>query len=157
MGPTPAPKHMKIVIDAESSHEPETPASDRPLQERDFDEPAVLLSLKNTYHDGIDPHALYEVTRGEWRMRLERAQQIGLALAVFNNRVVEVYRTAAWFPAGTTMMRRRDWPGETGRLEFVGNIAPESVRQRYLGRSVAPLIVSRNPVRYIWPEGWNKG
>lgn len=80
------------------------------------------------------PHGLYDVTCGEWRMRLERAQHIRLVLAVFGNRVVEVYRAAAWFPAGTTMMRRRDWPGEPGRLEFVGNVAPESVRQRHLGR-----------------------
>lgn len=155
MGPTPAPKHMKKAVEVESANEPAA-IPEQPLQESDFDEPAVLLNLRKTYHEGIGAHDLYEVARGEWRMRLERAQHIGLVLAVFSNRVVEVYRAAAWFPAGTTMMRRRDWPGEPGRLEFVGNIAPNEIRQKYLGRFTADLASSQNPVRYIWPEGWDK-
>lgn len=156
MDPTSAPEYMKKAVRVESAYEP-VAVSEQPLQESEFDEPAVLLNLRKTYREGMSAHDLYEATRGEWKMSLKSVQNIRLVLAVFEKRVVEVYRAAAWFPAGKTMMRRRDWPGKPGRLEFVGNVAPNEIRQKYLGRFTADLASAQNPVRYIWPEGWDKG
>lgn len=120
------------------------------LRESDFDEPAVLIKITN-----VDPsvlasrYELYERVRGEWAISLERARNVRLALGVHGGHIVEAYRVAGWFYAGEVMRRDDGFVPSEGRVEFVGNLACDELRERYRGRAVTNLFRGQNPIRYV--------
>lgn len=115
----------------------------------------ILIRINRLYYSGISREELYEVTRGVWALSLVnlRARQVQYAFAVFDNVVREVYEIQMWFSAGRTAYFHRE-PEDVnvdGRVEFVGRIAPEDIRKRYLFKSVGEYFVkgSSNPVRFV--------
>lgn len=115
-------------------------------------EPAVLIRINQLYRYGMTDVELYDSTRGVWRIGPKR-DRAKYALAVFEGIVREVYRIAGWFPAGSTFNVRRDGRGlrSPERWEFVGTIAEESVRHRYVNRYVGHLFDqgAQNPISYV--------
>lgn len=95
---------------------------------------------------------LYDATRGVWVVGSKR-EEAELALAVFEGVVREVHRITRWLPAGSTFNSR--WAGRAiraaGRFEFVGVIASERVRRRYVDRWVGHLFAkgAQNPITYV--------
>jgi uncharacterized protein len=96
--------------------------------------------------------ALYEATRGIWRLGSARRDRVKYALAVFGWIVVQVYRVDAWSQARSSGYATRDLCKRNlvGRWEFTGTTAPRDVRARYRGRSVAHFFRHGNsdPVKY---------
>ena len=56
--------------------------------------------------------------------------------------MVEVYKIDEWVPAGTIPMKTRTILPErtSGRVEFIGKVAPAEIRNKYIGKSVAKLF-----------------
>lgn len=119
------------------------------LSDKDFAENVILLNLAKSYDRENPPtkFELYEITRGYWRVSLDSVKDIEYALAVSGGEILEVYKIAAWFPAETTL-RSVETPSENveNRLEFVGKIAPEKIREKYIGKKVE---TQQNPVHII--------
>ena len=119
------------------------------LTDKDFAEKVILLNLAKSYDSENPPtkFELYEITRGYWRVNFDNVKDIEYALAVAGGEILEVYKIAAWFPAETTL-RSVETPSENveNRLEFVGKIAPEKIRDKYIGKKVE---TQQNPVRMI--------
>ncbi len=94
---------------------------------------------------------LYEATRGVWRLGSDR-DKAEFALSIAGGIVREVYSIGAWYPAGTTRYETRPFAevAVPGRWEFAGEVAPDAVRQRYLGQSLAHYFAkgSASPVIY---------
>lgn len=115
-------------------------------------EPALLIRVSSLYREGITPQALYEASRGVWRIG-ERREFAELVLAVAGGIVREVYAVQAWHPAGSTPYLTRSVADVAvpGRREFTGVPAPESVRRKYVGQSVAHYFPrgAANPVMYV--------
>ena len=90
----------------------------------------------------MSAEALYETTRGIWKRNLKSLAGIEYCLSVYKGEVVEVYKIDEWNPAGTTPMKTRVIAPEhtVGRVEFIGKVAPDEVREKYIGRSVAKLF-----------------
>lgn len=111
--------------------------------------PALLIRINQLYRHGMTADELYEATRGVWKLG-PRREHAGLALAVFEGVVREVYQVQSWHPAGSTPYRYRELSDLTGRWEFTGSVAPEHVRARYRGKSVAAYFKKglRSPVVY---------
>jgi hypothetical protein len=114
-------------------------------------EPAILIRINRLYLPGMSAQALYEATRGVWRLghRRERAEY---GFAVFEGVIREVYEIQTWHKAGSTTYETRS-PADVsvgGRWEFVGGIASTMAR-RYCGRSVRHYLPpkSQNPVAYV--------
>ena len=117
----------------------------------DIAEPTILIRIPRLYRQGMSREALYEATRGHWKMgtRRERAE---LAMAVAGGIVREVYDIDGWHQAGSTppaVPVHREAPPD--RWEFTGSVAADSVRSKYLGRSVKGYFRrgSRTPFRYV--------
>lgn len=115
-------------------------------------EPALLVRVARLYRPGMSERELYDCTRGVWRVG-QRREQVRLALAIHDGIVLEVYEIQAWQPAGSTpyVSRSESEVSKPGRWEFVGAPAPEDVRNRYVGRSVAHYFKhgAQNPVAYV--------
>lgn len=114
--------------------------------------PALLIRINRLYRHNMTPHELYEATRGVWKIgpRCSKAQY---AFAVFEGLVREVYAIDSWHPAATTPYTTRD-PSQlttNGRREFLGHVADATVRDVYVGRSVARQFPQglQNPVVYV--------
>jgi len=86
---------------------------------------------------------LYEATRGVWRVGATR-NKATYALAVYRGIVREVYTLHHWYPAGSTpyATRSRDDVDVPGRWEFEGVVAPEILRHKYMGKSVAAYFAA---------------
>lgn len=104
--------------------------------------------------DGVSPEsalALYDATRGTWPVDRERAGDVKYALAVHHGVVLEVYEIATWVPAGSTMYPYEQIGRDPKKVEFVGRVAEDKVRDRYRLRSVKHFFKpgDRFPVRYF--------
>lgn len=99
-------------------------------------DPVILIRINRLYRPGMAENALYEVTRGVWRVNTNRASKAKYALAVFEGVVREVYAIDSWHAAGSTRYSTRTQVSVPGRSEFTGKKAPATVRKRYLDKSV---------------------
>ena len=116
-------------------------------------EPTMLIVINRAFRYGMTPQELYDATRSCWKLgtRREKAQY---AMAIYHGIVREVYVIAGWVPGGSTMRsddedgRHEDMPT---RWEFIGKVADDSVRQKYLGKSVAHHYkrAAQNPIMYV--------
>ena len=114
-----------------------------------IDEPAVLIRLTQSFKPEMSALALYDATRGSWKMNPSRHDAV-YAFAVNGGIVQEAYKITRWEPAGTTEYPTRPYMKPTpGRWEFVGSVADATVRRKYLGQSVAEHLAGQNPIRYV--------
>jgi hypothetical protein len=118
-------------------------------------DPVMLIIVNSLYRNGMTARDLYEVTRGVWRNHsLDRLAGVKYVCAVFEGIVREVYEPELWRPAQADGYETR--PPLThedleGRFEFIGQLAPEEVRRRYINTSVRAYLTNRaqNPCRYV--------
>lgn len=120
----------------------------------EIQEPAILINIARAFHYGMTPQALYDATRSAWKIRAGgRCDRARLAMSVYRKVIREVYEIAGWLPGGATM-RAADTNGRhddiPGRREFVGRVAADDVRSRYVGRSVDQYIgANQNPILFV--------
>jgi hypothetical protein len=116
-------------------------------------EPAILININKAYRFGLTAVELYDFTRSAWKVGPKRTQA-KYALSIYRGVIREVYEIAAWVP-GRATMRSADQEHvpdyENGRWEFVGKIANDSLRNQYIGRSVAHYFKpgAQNPIMYV--------
>ena len=113
-------------------------------------EPAITISINQTYALVKNAGELYDYTRGIWKVNRDRAENADIALAVYRGEVVEVYEIGSWHPARTTTYKsNRDFLGTDpkGRSEFIGWVARDSIRDKYMGKRVEGRSYG-SPVRY---------
>ena len=115
-------------------------------------EPSILIRISHAYEFGMTDSQLYDATRSGWKVGATR-ERAEYAFAVFEGVIKEVYRISSWVHAGTTFNHRYSGRAKTrpGRWEFVGVIAEEKVRRRYLDRFVGHLFSrgAANPISYV--------
>lgn len=115
--------------------------------------PAILINVSRAFRFTLSPIELYDITRSAWVVNPQR-RNAELALSVYRGVVREVYEIETWVQAGTTMRANGATGGDQGksnRQEFVGKIAPEEIRKKYFGKSVAHYYKkgARNPILYL--------
>lgn len=119
-------------------------------------ENVILIRINRLYHEKMSMDELYEATRGIWRIGIRR-EKADFVFAVYKGEVVEVYSIISWFPACTLPYKTRNIQEEISnvkvqeRWEFDGKLADESVRHKYIGKSVKEYFMdgASNPVMYI--------
>ena len=122
------------------------------LKPANFSEKVVLLNLTKNWEDGMEntddknmAFSLYEASRGSWVMNYDEAQEIEYALPVHDGKIIEVYKVVKWLGEGEVMRDPKYVdPSENKRCDFVGNIADNDVRRKYVGNTVKEL--------YEWPK-----
>jgi hypothetical protein len=113
-------------------------------------EPAITISINKTYPLVENETELYDYVRGIWRVDRDRAAKAELALAVYNGEVVEVYEIRSWHPACSTEYKsNRDFLGTDpkGLSEFIGTVAREFTRHKYVGKRIEDRSYGA-PIRY---------
>jgi hypothetical protein len=116
----------------------------------EIDDPVLLIRIPRSYEPGMASVELYDCTRGIWKIGVRRERAV-FAFAVIDGVVLEIYAIDHWQPAGTSSYQTRKDVAVPHRWEFVGRVAPESVRSRYVGRSVKSYLPRgfQSPTRYV--------
>ena len=96
----------------------------------------------------MSPESLYEATRSAWYLSRERCAKVRLAMAVAEDEIKEVYEIKAWFRDGDTRHKTDADELDPNRLEFIGQLADEATRLKYVGKSY-PWGCNGNPIRYV--------
>lgn len=114
-------------------------------------EPAILIRINELYRPNMTPSELYDATRASWKLGPKR-ECAKYAFAVFEGIVREVYEVKSWLRAGSTFnsAHERD-RAPRDRWEFVGRLAPENMRRRYINRDVGDYFKqgAQNPISYV--------
>jgi hypothetical protein len=123
-----------------------------------IDEPVVAICINRQYPRVKNADDLYQATRSMWRVNRVHADRARYAFAVYQGEIKEVYEIERWLPA--TEATRRYWrerenlqeddfrETHDGRSEFIGDIPPEAIRQKYVGKRM-PVRHFGNPIRYF--------
>ncbi len=116
----------------------------------DIDDPVLLIRIPRLHKPGMARVELYDCTRGIWRIGVRR-EGAAFAFAVIGGVVLEVYAIDRWQPAGTSHYLNRKDVAVPGRWEFIGSVASQAVRSKYVGRSVKSYLPLgfQSPVRYV--------
>lgn len=115
-------------------------------------EPAILIRINDLYRPDMTPAELYDATRSAWVVG-DRRDEAKFAFAVFEGVIREVYEITDWLEGGSTFVHQRDGRRHAWeeRWEFVGTIADDSVRKRYVNTYVGDLFQqgAQNPIKYL--------
>ena len=111
-------------------------------------EKLIAFNLALSYREDMSREALYDATRGFWRVSIRRAKQAEYALGVYQGVVKEVYAIHQWLPAREIFRPTlSDAEVPEGRYGFTGETAEESIRKRYIGKRLSGLN-PRNAFQY---------
>ncbi len=121
------------------------------LNIQDIKHNIVIIKINRSYRKGMPERELFEYTRGYWKRKIDSVQPAQYALAVANGIVIEVYRIDRWVHASQADNRYRQYdPGRySNRIAFEGELAPDDIRNYYIGRDVSALYKygEANPVK----------
>ncbi|HYG11395.1 MAG TPA: hypothetical protein VD835_15720 [Pyrinomonadaceae bacterium] len=129
-----------------------------PTLTANIDEPVVAININRQYPRVKNTDDLLQATRSMWRLNRDRANRAHYAFAVYQGEIKEVYQVERWIPA--TKETRRYWrereklqgddfqETHDGRSEFIGKVAPETIRKKYVGKRM-PVRHGQNPIRYF--------
>ena len=127
-------------------------------QSVEIEEAAILIRINQAFRYSMTEIELYDYTRGQWKLNPERARLAKYAFAIYEGIIQEVYEILDWYEAGKTYsvrqgnenIRREEQEGLLGRYEFVGNLAPVEIRDKYKYKSVGHYFRrgNSNPIMY---------
>lgn len=116
----------------------------------DIDDPVVLITINRSFRFKMPQVELYDATRSAWVVGI-RKDDAKYALAVYQEIVQEVYEIKGWFPNNSTFNTRKSEQIDVleERWEFVGRIANDTIRKKYLYKDVSAYVGTQNPIRYV--------
>lgn len=108
---------------------------------KDITDDLVVIKINQSYYEGISAEALYDYTRGIWWCRIDSVSPAKFALSVYYGIVIEVYKIDYWMPTTKAVFKTRtvDPVKAAKRIAFAGKVADESIRRKYIGKSVENL------------------
>jgi hypothetical protein len=124
-----------------------------------IDEPIVAINIARQYPLAKNAEDLYNFTRGLWRLNKQRAEKAKYAFAVYKRLIKEVYKIHRWVSwdahSSEFWVRELESQGteidpktHEGRYQFIGELAPDIIRNKYIGREI-PMPHAQNPIRYF--------
>ena len=126
------------------------------LKEADITENVIMIRINRAYHYGMTQFEIYDNTRCCWKVNKDQADKVEYAFSVYDGMVIEVFHIVQWLPAHTTLKSETTLDPrpdkDEGRYEFVGNVAPDEIRDKYIGKMVTEMFPqgNQNPIKYVW-------
>ena len=114
-------------------------------------EPSIFIRINQKFRYSMSEMELYDYTRGQWKVNVEKANKAKFAFAVYEGIIQEVYSILFWLEAGKTLNTRNENEAIKDRFEFIGNIAEPEIRNKYKFKSVEQYFKkgNANPIMYV--------
>lgn len=119
-----------------------------PLEEISSD--CVIININKTYSRSLGQNAIYEATKGVWRMK-NPSGKIKIVLSEYHGLIVEVFDVDEWYSEERGYGSNAKKAGEKYLgYGFNGCVAPEETRRKYIYKSIAHLKKkgAANVIRY---------
>lgn len=108
------------------------------------------MKINKSFIENMSHDYLYESTRGIWKV-VDRCENAEYAFTILNGEFLEVYKIDYWHLGGTTQYKIHTKLNnvKTERREFLGTIAEQSIRKKYIGENVAHYFKkgTSNPIK----------
>lgn len=116
-------------------------------------EKMIAFKLNKTFRYGLSAMELYDFTRHSWKIS-KRKDKAKYAVAVYQGIIQEVYEIRGWLPQNSTLNSKylgvKQPASNTVRWEFIGTIADEKIRKKYLYKNISKYFKSNQfPFEYI--------
>lgn len=98
----------------------------------------LVLKISQSWRRGMTPNELYDATRRSWRLSATRIAKVDLVLCVADKEVREAYTVEQWILSN-----------DEGRKEFIGHVAEQSIRQKWVGIDSTEIEPPYGVARYI--------
>lgn len=123
------------------------------LMDEDITENIIAFKVNNSYKKEMTETELYDITRGCWRINVNKACHADYAFSVYEGIIIEVYKIEKWMRAEE--LQRTTFPNEEvpkGRYGFEGEIAEKGIRDKYIGKSIVYKVGEQSPFKYFTPS-----
>lgn len=119
------------------------------IELKSIDEKAITIKINQKYREGMSAQELYDITNYCWVLSLQKAQKADYVIAVAHGEIKEVYIPEQWYKVNGE---------DKKRIAFNGRLAEQSIREKYIGKSVKHLYKQgeSNPCKYFNIEESNK-
>ncbi len=110
-------------------------------QEKEIEEPSILINLNRTYNREMSSADLYNITRGDWPVNPKRhIIQPQFAFAVYRGLVKEIYQIQAW-----------SYIKEKERWRFSAIKGNQDIRDKYIPGKVDKYFAkgAQFPIKYV--------
>ena len=120
------------------------------IESVEIEEPVLLININRSFRFGMPQVELYDATRSAWVIG-DRKASARYAFAVYQGIVQEIYEIKGWYPNNSTLNTRKQEETDINeeRWEFVGRIAEDPMRKKYLYKDVSRYVGTQNPIRYV--------
>ena len=123
------------------------------LEYEDFEENVAIIKINKSYRERMSREALYDATRGCWKYKKKTLERADYALSVAFGVVKEVYKINRWERSENEIRATipYDKKLDEGRMIFIGEVANDDIRDKYIGNRVDHLFKKGNvhPVMII--------
>ena len=118
-------------------------------QNLEITENAILIRINQRFKENMTDEYLYESTRGIWVLG-ERKNNAEYAFSIANGVILEVYKINSWHRGGTTPYKTRDDVNLQSRWEFLGELADNNIRNKYVDKDISHYFRqgNANPIKY---------
>jgi uncharacterized protein len=113
-----------------------------------IEEPSVLIKISKTFNYSMSAQELYDATRQFWRIGNNK-NKIKYAFSVYDGMIQEVYKIIDWYPGGTTFTTRTVEKEHKNKWEFIGKIADENIRRKYIYKDVSDIAKYQSSIYYL--------
>jgi uncharacterized protein len=115
-----------------------------------FQHRALLISINRSAAE----RSLYDATRFAWKIDIKRAKQAEVILATVQGLIVGAFTAHSWLDATpVNFPGLAEGDGTTCRFGFIGEEAPEKMKELYVGKRVPDEYRKKgaaNPIKYTW-------
>jgi hypothetical protein len=117
----------------------------------------VIININKTYKRGSGENAIYDATKEIWDIKENRRNQINYVLSEYKGLIVEVFKVIRWYSKERGYNPRAKKYGQTYLgYGFEGKIAEESVRNKYINKTISPYKKQGFASVLIFPETLQK-
>jgi len=112
------------------------------LEKIAIEDDLLLIKINRTFKRDMDWKKIYDITRGNWTIKKEKAEKYRIACAVYRGIVREVFEIKDWHYSPKENMKSKP------RIFFNGRVAEEKIRNKYIFRDASEYNC-QFPVRYL--------
>ena len=122
-----------------------------------IDEDCLIININKSYKRGSGVDAIYNATKEIWRIQKSRRDKAKFVLSEYKGLIVEVFEVDNWYPKerGYNLGTKKYGQTYTG-YGFNGAIASESIRNKYINKTISPFKKRGFGGVLIFPETLEK-
>lgn len=122
-----------------------------------IDDDCIIININRTYKRGSGDDAIYNATKEIWDIKEHRRNKTKFVLSEYKGLIVEVFKVEKWYSKERGYNPGAKKYGQTYLgYGFEGIIAEESIRNKYINKTISPYKKRGFASVLIFPETLEK-